>query len=110
MQQVLTATQNCEVLVSVKDKKGNVAQVQDPVFTVSDEAIVTQVPSVDNPGNPLATKVSAVGPTGTALLTFTGDADMGDGVKPVIGTMDIVVNAGEATVVEITAGTPTEQP
>lgn len=109
MQIVLTATQNCEVAVTVKDRKGNAATVQDPSFASSDTAVLTVGPSATDPSNPLAAQISAVGPTGPALLTFTGDADLGEGVKPIIGTADVVVNAGEASVVEITAGTPTEQ-
>ena len=106
MQLVLTATQDAPVQAICKDAKGNPAQVADPVWTTSDAAIVALKPDTD----PLKTTISAVGPLGAALVTFTADADLGAGVVPIIGTMDVVVNPGAATVVELSAGAPVEQP
>jgi hypothetical protein len=104
----LTATQDCQVEVRVRDKKGNPAQVQNPVWSSSEPGTATV--TVDA-ANPLKAVVSAVGPVDEAsLIQFDADADLGDGVKPIIATLDLVVTSGEATVVEITAGTPTEQP
>jgi hypothetical protein len=107
MQLTLTATQNAPVQAICKDAKGNPAQVETPRYTTSDDSIVALIP--DPGGDPLKTIASAVGPLGAALITFTADADLGAGMKPIIGTMDVVVNPGEATVVEIQAGTPVEQ-
>ena len=107
-QVTITATQQFDVSVNIRDKKGNPAQVQNPVWS-SSEAGTASV-TVD-PANPLKAVVAAVGPVDEAsMITFEADADMGDGVKPIIATLDLVVTSGEATVVEIVAGTPSEQP
>jgi hypothetical protein len=107
MQLVLTATQDAPIAAKCTDAKGNPAVVQDAKYESSDAAIVTLTP--DPGGDSLKTTVSAVGPLGAALVTFTADADLGAGVVPIIGTMDVVVNPGMATVVELSAGAPVEQ-
>jgi hypothetical protein len=52
--------------------------------------------------------VKSGGKSGGAVLTFTGDSDMGDGVKELVGTVAITVLAGEAVSIEIAevTGTP----
>jgi hypothetical protein len=52
--------------------------------------------------------VKSAGKSGGAVLTFTGDADMGEGVKELVGTVAITVLAGEAVSIEIAevTGTP----
>lgn len=106
MQLQLTDSQDCDLAVSVKDRKGNPASVQDPTWASSDSGVLAL--QVD-PSDPLKATISAVGPTGAALVTFQGDADLGEGVMPIVGTLDVVVIAGQATVIEIAAGAPREQ-
>jgi hypothetical protein len=106
MQLVLTATQDAPIQAICKDAKGNPATVEGASFTSSDETIVALKP---DPTDPMKTTLSAVGPLGAALVTFSADADLGAGVVPIIGTMDVVVNPGQATVVELQAGAPVEQ-
>lgn len=109
---VLTATQNCKVSVlAIKDKKGNPAQYENPVWSSSDSSIITVGPDPNAPTDPLMAMISAVGPmTDAASVSFDADADLGEGVKPLIGVIPVIVKAGEATVVELAVGTPTEQP
>jgi len=107
MQLILTATQNAPVAATATDSKGNPAPVENPKWESSDPAIVLLIADARDP---MKTTVSAVGPLGASLITFTADADLGAGIVPVIGTMDVVVNPGQATVVEIQAGAPVEQP
>ena len=107
-QVTITATQQFPVSVTVRDKKGNKAQVQNPTWTSSEPETATVTPDT---ADPLKAVVAAVGPVDEAsMITFEADADMGDGVKPILATLDLVVTAGEATVVEIVAGAPSEQP
>ncbi len=101
---VLKATQNVELSVTITDKKGNPAGVENGVWETTDEAVVT----VDDNGGDSAT-VSAVGTPGTATVTYTADGDLGEGVMEIVGTIDIEVVAGNAGVFNIVAGTPTEQ-
>jgi hypothetical protein len=106
MQLQLTATQFCPLALRITDRRGNPAQVQNPVWTSSDTTIATVTP---DPADPLKAVVAAVGPVGAALISFDGDADLGEGVLDIIGTLDVVVIAGTAFAVEIQPGTPAEQ-
>lgn len=105
----LSDSQDCPVGVGIKDRKGNPAQVQSPTWKSSDEAIVTVGPDPADPENVLKTLVHAVGPLGSAQVTFDADADLGDGVEDIMGVLDVVVGAGKATIVELIPGTPVEQ-
>jgi hypothetical protein len=105
-QLILTDTQDCPLSVVARDRKGAVAQLQGMTWESSDPTVFTVVQDAADPTKALA---SAVSP-GTGVVTFTGDADLSDGVVNIIGTLDVVVGAGQASVVEITAGTPVEQP
>lgn len=107
-QLVLTATQQADLAVTITDSRGNPAPVQNPVWTSSEPETVT----VDvDPTDPHKAVVKAVGPVDEAsMVKFEADADMGEGEIPIIATLDVVVTAGQAVIVEITAGTPTEQP
>lgn len=93
-----------------KDSKGNPAEVQNPTWLSADTSKVT----VDvDPGNPLAATVKAVGPLtdGTPVrVTLDADADMGDGVVPIQGVLDVNVIAGQAVTVDLEVGAPTPQP
>jgi hypothetical protein len=50
------------------------------------------------------------GAPGTGRVTVNADADLGEGVSPLIGELEITVTPGTATMIEVTAGTPEEQP
>ncbi len=106
--QQLTDSQDCPLaVVNIKDRKGNPTTVQNPLWASSDESILTLIP--DPGGDPLAVTAHAVGALGAALVTFTADADLGDGIVPIIGTLDVVVLVGQAVALEIQPGTPVEQ-
>lgn len=103
----LTATQNCNLSVAITDKKGNPAPVEGvPEWAVDNSELLSIEPAADG----LSAVISAVGPLGTALVSLQADADLGEGVTPLAGTLEVVVGAGAATVVEIVPGTPEEQP
>jgi hypothetical protein len=107
MPQVLTATQDCPLEVTkVTDRKGNPAQVENARWSSSDPSVLE---IIQDPDNPLRALEHAVGPPGPVLVTFLADADLGTGVLEIIGTWDVVVTAGQAAIVEISAGTPIEQ-
>ncbi len=101
---ILKATQNVDLSVTVTDKKGNPATVQNGVWTSAGEGVVTVTDNTNN-----SATASAVGTPGVATITYTADADLGEGVQEVVGTVDIEVVAGDASVFNIVPGTPTEQ-
>lgn len=102
----MTATQQFTASIAPKDRKGRPAQVDGtPSWAVSDETIIQVVPAA----NGMSAIVVAQGP-GTANLNVNADADLGNGVEPLIGTMEVTVTPGKATVIEITAAQPEEQP
>ena len=94
--------------VTAVDKAGNPAPLDGtPEFTVSDESILTVV--VDE-NDPTMAMVVTVGALGTAQLVVKADADLGEGVVEVIGTVDFTIVAGQAVSINVAVGTPTEKP
>jgi len=103
---LLTDTQEVDLSIAPKDAKGNPAAVEGaPVWASSDPTILTVEAAADG----LSAVAKAVGPLGTAQVSVTADADLGEGVKSISGTMDFEVQAGEAVSLGISAGTPREQ-
>jgi len=103
---VLKATQQVRVTVQFQDKKGNPAEVQGtPAWTVSDPNTLTVTPDADGMGAEVV-----AGNLGTAQVNVTADADLGDGTTEIMGTLEIEVKAGDATVVSLNPETPTDQP
>lgn len=113
----LTDTQKVKVTFGKPvDLKGFPAQIQgDPVFAVSDDA-VTLTPVDGDPFsiNVIAAHPSAFGGDGVTpvagTLTITGDADLGDGVKSIVGSESYIVTSGAAAGFgPATVATPEEQ-
>lgn len=99
----LLASQKLPLSIEAKDQFGNAAQLDGaPVWAVTDEAVGKLEVAEDG--------LSAVfTPTGVAAATVvqvTCDADLGDGVRELLGTLDIEVISGEAVVVGIVPGNP----
>ena len=102
----MTDSQQAIVKLAIKDAKGKPAKVDGvPLWAVADSSVATVVPAADG----LSANIVA-GDGGNTQVTVTADADLGSGVSPIIGLLDVVVEGGPATVVELQPGTPTEQP
>lgn len=102
----LTNTQQCPLSVSGVDKKGNPAPLDSIVFASSDPSVATVAADPSDPSKALVKAVAA----GTAQINVTADADLGDGVSTLTGTLDLTVVAGMAVGFQIATGTPEEQP
>lgn len=103
----MTSTQQVTLSVAFKDKAGNTAPVDGaPSWGVDNPNVVAIEPSADG----LSCTVKAVGPIGKSLVSVQADADLGDGFTAIAGTADFDITAGQAATIEITAGTPEEQP
>ena len=102
----LSATQQNVLTVAPKDRKGNPAPVQDPVWQVDNPNLLALTPSADG----LSCTAVAVGPIGSGTVTFRCDADLGAGVVELVGTETFDITAGLATTIAISAGPASEQP
>lgn len=91
---------------AIKDSHGNVAKVDGvPVWATDNTDVLALAPSTDG----MSCEVKAVGMIGGANVQMTADADLGPGVKNIIGTLLVDVSAGVATVVELETDPPTPQ-
>jgi hypothetical protein len=83
-----------KVQVSYVDSKGNPATVDGYVdWDTSNEQIATV--ETDSQESTIAT-VTPTGKAGQVQISVTADADLGEGTKEIISTMDVEVVAGEA--------------
>jgi hypothetical protein len=67
------------------------------------------VATVEPAQDGLSAVVKAADELGTTQISVTADADLGEGVAPIAGTIDIEVVGGQAVALSIVAGTPAEQ-
>jgi hypothetical protein len=88
------------VTVSYVDAHDNPAEVDDPgpIWDSSAPSIVDIKPDQTNPHK---CTIAATGKTGSAQVTATADADLGEGVKSLITTLDLTVVPGEAVAGQI---------
>lgn len=107
MSLIMTTTQECPLEVSFKDAHGNAAAVENIRWGVSDENVLKV-----NANDAVPTKaiVLGTGTVGTGQVNVTADARVGEGTNEIIGVLDVEIKAAEATIVEISAGTPIETP
>jgi hypothetical protein len=83
------------VQVSYVDAKGNPAAVDGPVSWSSSDPTIATV-TVDANDSTRATVVGVGDNLGIAQVTTTADADLGQGVRQILTTVDVEVVAGEA--------------
>lgn len=102
---ILKDSQQADVSVTVLSRAGNPAPVDNPKWE-SDNPDVVAVHNADGKN----ASIVAVGPVGTATITFTADGDLGDGVKELRGVLDVEVVGGDAAVINIVAAEPVEKP
>jgi len=105
----MTTTQQVDIgPITATDRRGNPAPLDGaPTFGSSDEAVCTV--EAHPSGDPAMALAKAVGPTGSVQITVSADADLGEGVKPIQGILQIDVLAAEASTLVIATGQPTEQ-
>lgn len=85
------------------DAEGNPAKIDGvPAWSSSDDKIAA-VTNVATDG--LSASVMSIAP-GSAQINVSGDADLGEGTKPITGTLDVSVIAGEAVAFQISTSEP----
>lgn len=111
MELTLTNTQKAIVRIKrFKNAKGGDATVDGiPAWASADETSVVVTASEDGKTVEIKT-VGPVSPAGIPTrVTMTADADLGEGVSPIFGTVDVTVKPGQAVEVELEADAPVEQ-
>lgn len=108
-----TTEQTLPFVYKVVDGRGRtVATDGDPVVASSDETVVTVAAltkGADNSWSGEAVSVTA----GSARVTISADADLGEGVIEVIGVLECNVTLDPRTAartVDVVAGTPVDKP
>lgn len=99
----LTIDEKCLVTLAVTDRGGNPASFDAPPVWESSSAALTVTPEADGMS---ATLVSGDVVEAAVLVSVHGDADLGDGVREIIGSLVVNLTAGEAQFVQLQAGTP----
>lgn len=102
----MTDSQQVTFKANFLDKKGQPAQVQSPEWSCDNTDVLSLTPADDG----LSCLVKAAGPVGLGTVTLKADADLGDGVTAILGTAEVTIKSGAAVTVELTPGTPEEQP
>jgi hypothetical protein len=99
----LKLNQSLPLSVKIMDKDGNVAKVDGlPSWALTDASLGSLEVSAD--GYSAMFKPSGV--LGALKVQVKADADLGEGVKEILGELDVEMVAGEATTVVISAGEP----
>jgi hypothetical protein len=103
---ILTDSQQVDLAIKPLTKKLHPAQVDGvPVWSSSDPAVATVEAAADG----LSAVVKAADNLGPAQISVTADVDLGEGVNPMTGLLDIEVVGGGAAAISIIAAVPTEQ-
>lgn len=98
-------SQNLPLSIEIQTLKGKPAKVDGiPAWKSSDEAVGTLDVAADGM-SALFKSVAA----GSCSVDVSVDADLGEGVRPILGSLDIQVVGDEAAIVTITAGSPIDQ-
>lgn len=103
---ILTATQAVDATIQPIDVNGNPAPVDGiPVWSSSAPDVLTITPDE----NGLSALILTTGATGTAQISVTADADLGEGIETITALADVQVVAGRAVGISLTFGVPYER-
>lgn len=105
---VMTVTQQVDLTIQPVDAHGNPAAVDGvPVWTSSEPDKVEVTSDLTG----MFALARAVGPitTSPVQVNVTADADLGSGVRSLVGVLEISIVAGEAVSLGIVADPPVEQ-
>jgi hypothetical protein len=100
----LTIDQKALVSLAITDRAGNAAVIDGtPTWETSNSDFADVEPAEDGMS---AFIVAGEDADEVAVVTVRADADMGEGVREIIGTLEVQVVSGSAQFVSLTAGTP----
>lgn len=102
----LKITQKLPLSIEIKDKFGNPAQVDGaPKWSVTAPELADLEVAEDG----MSAKLAPKGTIGSLTVQVSADADLGEGVKAIIGELPVNLLPGEASVIAISAGEPVDE-
>lgn len=101
----ITASQKFTASIQPVDAKGNPAEVQAGSVQWEGPDTLTITPSEDG----LSAEIAAKGPLGSGQVSVSADADLGEGVTTIAGTLQVDVVAGQAVSLGVNTSDPVEQ-
>lgn len=97
----LKVSEQLPLSIAIKDKFGNAAKVDGaPVWALTDPSLGTLTAADDG----MSALFVPSGTVGAFKVQVSADADLGEGVKSIVGELDVELLPGEAVSVEISAG------
>lgn len=100
---LLTDLEKVFLSVAYTSAAGNPAAVEGlPVWASSNEGVVTLEVTEDG----YSAYAVTVGPVGTAQVSVSADADLGEGIRPLVATLDVTVIGSEAVFAGLITGAP----
>jgi hypothetical protein len=101
----LKLTQKLPVSIAIQDKFGNAAKIDGlPVWSVSAPELADVIVAEDG----MSAEVAPKGVLGDFILQVSADADLGEGVKSILGELPVELLAGDAIAIAIAAGAPVD--
>lgn len=101
----LSVSKKLPVSLSIKDKFGNAAQVDGaPSWSLSDPSLGALSVGADG----MSAEFTPSGSVGSLKIQVKADADLGEGIKELLGELPIDLLSGEATAMDIKVGEPTD--
>jgi len=97
IQMFLSAGQTVNAFINPVDAFGNPAKVESVEWFSSDTSIVEV--HADESG--LKCDIVSLGHIGNVQISVKADADLGEGIAPLLGTLDIEIVAGQAISLQI---------
>jgi|SRR5215208_2651826 len=94
-----------ELSITPKDRDGDVVDVENVTWASSDEGVARLEPSADG----LKCVAVSTGQVGTATVSCTADADLGDGIEPITQECELTVVQSNAQSLNMSAGVPAER-
>lgn len=99
----LKVSQKLPLSISIVDAGGNPALVDGlPIWSVLDPAKGSLAVSPDG----LSAEFQPLGPLGDTEIQVKADADLGAGVREILGSLPVSIAAGDAVSIQIAAGSP----
>lgn len=101
----LKISQKLPLSIEIKDRFGNAAAVDGaPKWSVSAPELADLVVAEDG----LSAELQPKGLVGSLVVQVHADADLGEGVKDILGELPVELLAGDASVIAIAAGVPVD--